>query len=157
MGLARAAVAAGVALAVAGVAGCGPAGNPALPGPPPISAGQLDRSVTYAFSFLNRLMDTYATGSTPRLVQSFTGGVLGRDHFTASQTYDDAVLIDAYLAAGTAAGRWRAEIIGDALLYVQANDPLRDGRIRAAYAPTPLRSPAAVTIVNAATTAGDLA
>ncbi len=45
------------------------------------------------------MMDRYATGSTPRLVQSFTGGVLGRNHFTAAETYDNAVLIDAYLAA----------------------------------------------------------
>jgi hypothetical protein len=34
-------------------------------------------------------------------VQSFAGGVLGRQHFTASETYDNAVVIDAYLAAGS--------------------------------------------------------
>jgi hypothetical protein len=103
------------------------------------------------------MMDRYATGSTPRLVQSFTAGVLQRDHFTASETYDDAVLIDAYLAAGTPAGRRRAEIIGTALLYVQAHDPLHDGRIRAAYAPAPLRTPAAVTIADQASLVGDMA
>jgi hypothetical protein len=157
IGLAATAVAAGVAAAVAGVAGCGPAGTPARPGPPAVQAGQLDRSVARAYSFLNQMMDRYAAGSTPRLVQSYTGGVLGRDHFTASETYDDAVLIDAYLAEGTAAGRRRAEIIGTGLRYVQANDPLHDGRIRAAYAPTPLRSPADVAATNLASEVGDMA
>jgi len=146
--------AAGFAVAVI-VTGCGPAGTRA--GPPAVPPGQLARSVVQAYSFLDQMMDRYATGSTPRLVQSFTGGVLQKDHFTASETYDDAVLIDAYLAAGTPAGRRRAEIIGTALLYAQANDPLRDGRVRAAYAPTPLRSPAAVTIANPASVVGDMA
>ena len=142
--------------AVAGIiAACGPAGTRAAP--PAVPPVQLARSVADAYAFLDQMMDRYATGSTPRLVQSFTGGVLQRDHFTASETYDDAVLIEAYLAAGTPAGRRRAEIIGTALLYVQANDPLHDGRVRAAYAPTPLRSPAAVTIANPASLAGDMA
>jgi hypothetical protein len=78
------------------------------------------------------MTDRYAAGSVPRLVQSFTGGVPGRQHFTASESYDDALVIDAYLAAGTAAGRSRAEVIGNGLLYVQANDPAHDGRIRTA-------------------------
>ena len=146
-----------VTAAAAGVAGCGPAGTPAQPGPPAVQAGQLERSVARAYSFLDQMMDRYTAGSTPRLVQSYAGGTLGRDHFNASETYDDAVVIDAYLAAGTAAGRRRAKIIGSALLYVQDHDPLHDGRIRAAYAPTPLRSPAAVTATDPASVTGDLA
>jgi hypothetical protein len=46
--------------------------------PAPVSAGRLDHSVARAYTFLNLMMDRYAAGSTPRLVQSFTGGVLGR-------------------------------------------------------------------------------
>src|SRR5208282_3415926 len=107
----------------------------------PVSASQLDRSVARAYSFLNLMMDRYAAGSTPRLVQSFTGGVLGQQGFTSSVTYDDALVIDAYLAEGTRAARARAEVIGDGLLYVQAHDPAHDGRIRAAYAPQPLFGP----------------
>jgi hypothetical protein len=146
-----------VTAAVAGVAGCGPAGPPAQPGPPAVQARQLEQSVARAYSFLDQMMDRYATGSTPRLVQSYTGGVLGRDHFTSSETYDNAVLIDAYLAAGTAADRRRAKIIGTGLLYVQAHDPLHDGRIRAAYAPMPLRSPAAAAATDPASATGNMA
>lgn len=122
-----------------------------------VPPGQLDRSVAGAYSFLNQMMDRYAAGSVPRLVQSFTGGVLGRQHFTDSETYDDAVIIDAYLATGTPAGRSRAEVIGNGLLYVQANDPLHDGRVRAAYAPLPLSSPGDVKATDPAAFAGDMA
>jgi hypothetical protein len=159
-GIARActAVAAGLAVAAVGVAGCGPAeSRAALDQAVGVPGRQLDRSVAEAYSFLSQMMDMYAVGTTPRLVQSFTGGVLGQQHFTASETYDDALLIDAYLAAGTPAGRSRARVIGTALLYVQAHDPRHDGRIRAAYAPTPLRSPADVTATDPATAVGGMA
>jgi len=150
--LACTAVAAGLAVAAVGVAGCRPVESRAVADQAVgVPARQLDRSVANAYSFLSQMMDRYAAGTTPRLVQSFTGGVLGQQHFTASETYDDALLIDAYLAAGTAAARSRARVIGDGLLYVQANDPRHDGRVRAAYAPTPLRSPADVTATDPAT------
>src|ERR1700683_5545762 len=144
---------------------CGPgpgrasAGSPNVAGgqPAPVSASQLDHSVAGALSFLNLMMDRYAAGSTPRLVQSFTGGVLGQQGFTSSVTYDDALVIDAYLAEGTRAGRARAEAIGDGLLYVQAHDPAHDGRIRAAYAPRPLLSPGDVDATDPATLAGNMA
>jgi hypothetical protein len=122
-----------------------------------ISASQLDHSVARAYSFLNLMMDRYAAGSTPRLVQSFTGGVLGQQGFTSSATYDDALVIDAYLAEGTQAARARAEVIGDGLLYVQAHDPAHDGRIRAAYAPQPLLGPGDVDATDLATLAGNMA
>ncbi|HTZ25818.1 MAG TPA: hypothetical protein VMC83_17625 [Streptosporangiaceae bacterium] len=123
----------------------------------PVSAGQLDHSVARAYAFLNLMMDRYAAGSTPRLAQSFTGGVLEQQGFTSSVTYDDAVVIDAYLAEGTRAGRARAEAIGDGLLYVQDHDPAHDGRIRAAYAPNPLLGPGDVDATDPATMAGALA
>ncbi len=151
------AVAAGLAV-MGGIASCGPAGKQAVAGTAVrVPLRQLDRSVAGAYSFLSQMMDRYAAGSTPRLVQSFTGGVLGRQHFTASETYDDAVIIDAYLAAGTPAGRSRAEVIGNGLLYVQANDPMHDGRLRAAYAPVPLRSPGAIKATDPASLVGDMA
>ena len=74
------------------------------------------------------MMDLYASGSVPRLVQSFAGGVLAQQHYTDSVTYDDALVIDAFLAQGTPEALARAEVIGNALLYVQANDPAHDGR-----------------------------
>ena len=116
----------------------------------PVSASDLERSIARAYAFLNLMMDRYAADSTPRLVQSFTGGVLEQQGFTSSVTYDDAVVIDAYLAEGTSAGRARAEAIGDGLLYVQDHDPAHDGRIRAAYAPNPLLGPGDVDATDPA-------
>ena len=156
--LAGAAVAAVLAATTAGIVGCAPAGDRGAAGPPAqVPARQLQSSVADAYSFLSQMMDKYAAGSTPRLVQSFTGGVLGQQHFTASETYDDALLVDAYLAAGTPGGRSRAEVIGNGLLYVQAHDPQHDGRVRAAYSPAPLRSPSDVTVTDAASHVGAMA
>jgi hypothetical protein len=162
--LAGAAMTAGLAVAASATGfGPGPGHDPAgaaeVAGgkPAPVSAGQLDHSVARAYTFLNSMMDRYAAGSTPRLVQSFTGGVLGQQGFTSSVTYDDALVIDAYLAEGTGAGRARAEVIGDGLLYVQAHDPAHDGRLRAAYAPSPLLGPGDVDATDPATLAGNMA
>jgi hypothetical protein len=114
-------------------------------------------SVSDAYQFLGQMMDSYATGSVPRLVQSFSGGVLGEEHFTDSETYDDALIVDAYLSEHTPEALSRAEIIGNALLYVQANDPAHDGRIRAAYAPTPLMSPSDVQATDKTSDVGNMA
>lgn len=57
--------------------------------------------VTHAYQFLNQMMDLYARGSIPRLVQSYAGGVLGAENYTASSICDDALVIDAYLAQRT--------------------------------------------------------
>jgi hypothetical protein len=114
-------------------------------------------SISDAYEFLDQMMDLYASGSVPRLVQSFAGGVLEKKHFTDSVTYDDALIIDAYLAEGTPEGLSRAETIGNALLYVQANDPAHDGRIRPAYAPTPLLSPSDVHATEQTSDVGNMA
>jgi uncharacterized protein YyaL (SSP411 family) len=151
---AGAVLAAGLA-GVALLAGCGPAGTAVRPAD--LSAGQLRASVADGYLFLDQMMDRYASGSVPRLVQSFAGGALGQQGFVASETYDDAVVIDAYLAAGSRAGTARAAVIGNGLLYVQAHDAQHDGRIRAAYAPTPLRRPADVTVADPASLAGNMA
>ena len=136
------------------VAGAAPTGAlAAASGPPSVPS----TSEPNGYHFLDQMMDLYGTGSTLRLVQSFTGGVLGQKGFTDSVTYDDAVIIDALLARGTADDVARAEVIGSALLYVQANDPAHDGRVRAAYAPDPLTSPGAITQRNAASDVGNMA
>jgi hypothetical protein len=109
------------------------------------------------YHFLDQMMDLYGTGSTLRLVQSFTGGVLGQKGFTDSITYDDALIIDALLARGTADDVARAVVIGNALLYVQANDPAHDGRVRAAYAPDPLTSPGAIAQRDPTSDVGNMA
>jgi hypothetical protein len=109
------------------------------------------------YAFLARMMDKYATGSRLRLVQSYEGGYLGRQHFTASFTYDDALIIDALLARGESSDVTRAEVLGNSLVYVQAHDPAGDGRIRAAYAPTPLSSAARIHATSDATDVGNMA
>jgi len=128
----------------------------------PASAGPAQsptraESVSDAYQFLDEMMDLYASGAVPRLVQSFSGGVLGEEHYTDSVTYDDALMIDAYLAEGTPEALSRAETIGDGLLYVQANDPAHDGRLRAAYAPTPLSSPSDVKATEETSDVGNMA
>lgn len=109
------------------------------------------------YEFLYRMMDRYASGSQLRLVQSFAGGTLERRHFTDSVTYDDALIIDALLARGAPEDLARAKLLGEALLYVQANDPAHDGRIRAAYAPSPLTAPSAVQASDATSDVGNMA
>ena len=87
-------------------------------------------SVNNAFTFQNFMMDAYATGSTLRLTQSYSDEAVGATAFT----YDNAVAIHAYLAAGDADDIARAEILGRALLYAQANNfPIADGRFAQAY------------------------
>jgi hypothetical protein len=150
-----------VILSVAASAGSGPASASVSAGPEhvrvEIGRHALAPDVARAVTFLDRMMDKYATGRTRRLVQSFTGGLLGRQGFTDSETYDDALIIDAYLSAGGPAALSRARVIGDALLYIQAHDPRHDGRIRAAYAPRPLTSPAAIQVTDSTSDVGNMA
>lgn len=114
-------------------------------------------SAERGYLFLDRAMDKYASGSRLRLVQSYQGGYLGRQHLTDSFTYDDALIVDALLARGESSDVTRAEVLGNSLLYVQAHDPAGDGRVRAAYAPTPLNSPAQVHATENATDVGNMA
>ncbi len=89
-----------------------------------------ERSVGNALKFVNQMMDAYATGSTIRLTQSYSDGGLESTAFT----YDNAVLIHAYLAAGDADSLARAKVLGQGLLYAQANNfPAADGRFAQAY------------------------
>jgi hypothetical protein len=114
-------------------------------------------SVAGARRFLYRMMDLRAAGDVPRLVQSFDRGPLGSRHFTDSETYDDALIIDAFLADGTAASLARARVVANALLFVQQHDPKHDGRIRVAYAPNPLTSPGAIRITDRTSDVGNMA
>jgi hypothetical protein len=89
------------------------------------------------------------------LVQSYTGGVLGAENYTASSTYDDALVIDAYLAQRTPGGQARAETIGNALLTALAQSAPQDGGLDDDYAPDPLRLPADVQPEATSQTTGD--
>ena len=131
----------------AGEAGCGRAG----PAPSDdadqfattathAQAPQLPDSVARAYQFLNQMMDLQTTGPAPRLVQSYTGGLLGQQGDTSASTYDNALVIDAYLAEGTAGGMARAKTIGDALVYLQAHDRAHGGRLRNGTSRPPWRT-----------------
>jgi hypothetical protein len=107
--------------------------------------------------FLNQMMDRHTSGTTPRLVQSYLGGLLGLDGNTSSDIYDDALVIDAYLAEGTQDGVARAEVIGNALLYLQAHDPAHDGRIMDQYLPAALEHPGDIHVTDPSSNTGHMA
>src|SRR6266576_1747462 len=90
----------------------------------------LTTSVRNGFLFLNQMMDAYAQGSTVRLCQSYSDQIAGGTFGSTAFTYDNALLVGAWLARGDIA---RAMVIGNALLYAQQTDPAADGRLRQAY------------------------
>jgi hypothetical protein len=124
--------------------------------PAPAARGVVSsHSVSKAYEFLRLMMDKYARGSTTRLVQSFDGGPL--EGFRDAVTYDDALFVDAMLAQGASGDVARAKVVGNAFLYVQAHDKARDGRLRAAYAPTPLRDPGDIKVDDNTSDVGNMA
>src|SRR5579863_2978099 len=106
-------------LLFAGCAGSGVAATPSSSAPEARSASS-SGSVSRAYRFLRLMMDKYAQGSATRLVRSFDGGPLRG--FTDAVTYDDALFVDAMLEQGTPDGVARAQVVGDAFLYVQKRD-----------------------------------
>ena len=110
-----------------------------------------------AYQFLDQMMDLRTTGPARRLVQSYTGGLLGQQGDTSASVYDNALLIDAYLAEGTAGGVARAKTIGGALVYLQAHDRAHDGRLRNGYAPVPLHAANDIQVTDPASSTGTLA
>jgi hypothetical protein len=98
----------------------------------PALAEPIDR----AYHYLDVVQDAYLKGSEPRLLQSYNNesGLM-----TAAFVYDNALAVLAYLANPTVANVRRARLIGDALLWAQANDEaFTDGRVRQAYAAGPM-------------------
>jgi hypothetical protein len=127
------------AAAAAGVAA------PMLP-PDPASASSdvprhlvdpaLAQPVARAYRYLDVVQDAYLKGAEPRLLQSYNNesGLM-----TAAFVYDNALATLAYLANPTVANVRRARLIGDAFLWLQANDEaFNDGRVRQAYAAGPM-------------------
>ena len=94
---------------------------------------ELAKSIEKGFAFQDFMMDSYVTGSTVRLSQSYSDQ---NGLFSTGFTYDNAVAIHAYLASGNAAYQKRAEILGDALVYGQEYPfpfQLNDGRFPQAF------------------------
>ena len=99
----------------------------------PGEAGKFESSLNGAYSFLDMMMDAYASGRTVRLVQSYSDQAFAPFPQVAF-TYDNAVAIQAYLARDTGPDLQRAEILGNGLLHAQAtNFPIADGRFAQAY------------------------
>ena len=128
----------GLGTSAAMIAGL-PAGLTALPKsanaqPKPASLlGDLENlpdALNNAFTFTYQMMDAYASGATVRLCQSYSDQALGATAFT----YDNAVLIHALLGSEDPDNLPRAEVLGQGLLYAQANNfPVADGRFAQAY------------------------
>ncbi|BCY09599.1 hypothetical protein [Actinoplanes sp. L3-i22] len=98
------------------------------------TAGCSPASVRSGFDFLKNKFDEYGSGDALRVPRSYTGGFFETPTWTfvSSFTYDDALVILAWLARGDVE---RAVLLGDTLLYAQQHDPIGDGRTRASYQP----------------------
>ncbi len=91
-------------------------------------------SLEGALTFLNTMQDAYAAGSTVRLSQSYSDQLFGPGFPYVGFTYDNAVVIHAYLARGLAGDVQRATVLGNGLLHAQAtNFPVSDGRFAQGY------------------------
>jgi hypothetical protein len=125
-----AAAAAGVATAPFAFASPARNESPAIAAKPEDAKSYLE-SMEKAIDFQNTMMDAYASGETIRLIQSYSDqGGLESTGFT----YDNAVSIHAYLVRGNKDDIARAEVLGNGLIYAQANNfPFNDGRFAQGY------------------------
>ena len=100
----------------------------------PASAAPEEETVSNAYLHLDGAMDEWASAPVLRLPSSYHGGHL--DSWNNSVIYDDALVIIAYAnRKDNADSLDRAKTMGDALLQMQAKDPIGDGRVRNAYGP----------------------
>jgi hypothetical protein len=129
-----------VATAVLTGAAAAASGSP-IPPADETSAPDPTRSVALAYQFLDARVDEFCDGAGRCLPRSYQGGFFTTPSwdFTPSFVYDDALVIIAYTARGLPDDIRRAQSVGDALLFVQANDPIGDGRTRASYEPHGIR------------------
>jgi hypothetical protein len=127
-------------------------------GPP--QTGASARSVGRAYQFLTLMLNLHdppggaSPAELPTLPQGYLGGVLGLQHYTVSTIYDDALVIDAYLAMHTGWGDVRAERVGNALAGLQTQGP---GRLYDEYSPGAVHSTHDVRVADHASNTGDVA
>jgi len=125
----------------------------------PAGAGASARSVGRAYQFLTLMLNLHdppggSPAELPTLPQSYLGGMLGLEHYNVSTIYDDALVIDAYLAMHTGWGAVRAERVGNALVYLQRHGT---GRLYDEYSPGGLDDPDDVRVASHASNTGDVA
>ena len=102
--------------------------------PTPAVAASEEETVSNAYLHLDGAMDEWASAPALRMPSSYHGGVL--DSWDNSVTYDNALVIIVYAnRKNNADSLDRARTMGDALLQMQAKDPIGDGRVRNAYGP----------------------
>ena len=102
--------------------------------PTPAVAASEEETVSNAYLHLDGAMDEWASAPALRVPSSYHGGPL--DSWDNSVTYDNALVIIAYAnRKDNADSLDRAKTMGDALLQMQAKDPIGDGRVRNAYGP----------------------
>ena len=100
----------------------------------PAVAAPEEETVSNAYLHLDEAMDEWASAPALRMPSSYHGGPL--DSWDNSVTYDNALVIIAYAnRKDNADSLDRARTMGDALLQMQAKDPIGDGRVRNAYGP----------------------
>jgi hypothetical protein len=89
-----------------------------------------------AYAFLDSMMDRHASGSTLRLAQSYvSNSVLKLGD--AAFTYDNTLVLIAYLQRNQPGDLTRATTLGRSLVYAQDQDPIGDGRVRDGYHTNP--------------------
>ncbi|MBT2474385.1 hypothetical protein J7E68_07295 [Microbacterium sp. ISL-103] len=126
-----------VAGAASAAAGDGPSDAPTAD-----VASDPTLSVALAYEFLDARVDQFCDGAGHCLPRSYEGGFftdLPTWDFTPSFVYDDALVVIAYTARGLPDDIRRARSVADTLLFVQANDPIGDGRVRTSYEPHGIR------------------
>ena len=102
--------------------------------PTPAVAASEEETISNAYLHLDEAMDEWASPPALRVPSSYHGGFL--DFWDNSVTYDNALVIIAYVnRKNNADSLDRARTMGDALLQMQAKDPIGDGRVRNAYGP----------------------
>lgn len=100
----------------------------------PTVAAPEEETVSNAYLHLDGAMDEWASPPALRVPSSYHGGFL--DFWDNSVTYDNALVIIAYAnRKNNVDSLNRARTMGDALLQMQAKDPIGDGRLRNAYGP----------------------
>ena len=100
----------------------------------PAVAAPEEETVSNAYLHLDEAMDEWASAPALRMPSSYHGGPL--DSWDNSVTYDNALVIIAYAnRKDNADSLDRAKTMGDALLQMQAKDPIGDGRVRNSYGP----------------------
>ncbi len=100
----------------------------------PAGAATEEETVSNAYLYLDGAMDEWASAPAPRMPSSYHGGHL--DSWNNSVIYDDALVIIAYAnRKDNPDSLARARAMGDALLQMQAKDPIGDGRVRNSYGP----------------------